>query len=149
MHKAKNCNHSLVVRCDGTSAAVSRQSVLRTRKGNLNIDVSHKNETQLQPNGVACHGGRQHGTHAEVTRRSALDSPETGQACSWLLHFPAHRLEMRSRRPRHADYVAPSIGRSWNWLRQRAPVARSEWLARGLRPWSLNRFSHGSSLAVL
>jgi hypothetical protein len=37
---------------------------------------------------------------------------------------------------RHPDHVAPSIRKSWHWLRRQAAVARSLQLARGLRPQS-------------
>jgi methyl coenzyme M reductase subunit C-like uncharacterized protein (methanogenesis marker protein 7) len=41
---------------------------------------------------------------------------------------------------RHADHMAPSISKSWNYLRRQAAVARSVWFARGLRPRNLFRF---------
>jgi hypothetical protein len=41
-------------------------------------------------------------------------------------------------RIRHADHVAPSISKSWRWLRRQAAVTRSLWFALGLRACSFS-----------
>jgi hypothetical protein len=48
---------------------------------------------------------------------------------------------------RHADHMAPSICKSWHWLRRYAAVARSVWFAGGLRPRSCS--AHSTKLKTL